>query len=267
MVAALGDGWAFGVPSPPRAPGRRRAENMASVPPPHGQRGRAFRGEGILPSHAPQGAVLHMPFRRSARLSARGRAECPPPEGPDSEPNHRSINMLRDLFHGREGRMPSLQRPVLFVRTGGRGPDDAQRAWGGACPVPYRVCRGAWERMGFGGKAFCLPSCRQARWPCAEKRLAALGKAECLPSGGPSFSCASEGAALPMRKGRGGGACPVAYRVCRGAWGWMGPWREGILPSLVPLGTLALFRKAPGGAREGRMPSLQRVSGLGRRLS
>ena len=88
---------------------------MASAPPPHGQRW-AFRGEGILPSHAPQGAVLHMPVRRSARLSARGRAECPPPEGPDSEPNHRSINMLRDLLHG-EGRQNAVpQWPVLFSR-------------------------------------------------------------------------------------------------------------------------------------------------------
>ena len=70
--------------------------------------GEALRGEGILPSHAPQGAVLHMPVRRSARLSARGRAECPPPVGPDSEPNHRGINMLRNLFHGREGILSSL---------------------------------------------------------------------------------------------------------------------------------------------------------------
>ena len=70
--------------------------------------GEAFRGEGILPSHAPQGAVLHMPVRRSARLSARGRAECPPPEGTDSEPKHQSINASRDFFHGREGILPSL---------------------------------------------------------------------------------------------------------------------------------------------------------------
>ena len=69
--------------------------------------GEAFRGEGILPSHAPQGAVLHMPVRRCARLSARGRAECPPSEGPDSEPNHRGINMLRNLLHGRERILPS----------------------------------------------------------------------------------------------------------------------------------------------------------------
>ena len=143
---------------------------MASVPPPHGQRGRAFRGEGILPSHAPQGAVLHMPVRRSARLSARGRAECPPPEGPDSEPNHRSINMLRDLFHGREGRMPSLRRPVLFVRTGGRGLDDVQRAWGrGLSRSVSSFVAALGDGWGFGGKAFCLPSCRQARWPCAGK--------------------------------------------------------------------------------------------------
>ena len=50
-----------------------------------------------------------MPVRRSARLSARGRAECPPPEGPDSEPNHQSIKALRSLFHTREGIL--LMRP------------------------------------------------------------------------------------------------------------------------------------------------------------
>ena len=98
--------------------------------------GEAFRGEGILPSHAPQGAVLHMPVRRSARLSARGRAECPPPEGPDSEPNHGSINMLRDLLHGREGILPSLR---------------AEQA-----RLPGNPTRQA--RLRAPGKAECLPS-------------------------------------------------------------------------------------------------------------
>ena len=58
-----------------------------------------------------------MPVRKSARLSARGRAECPPPEGADSEPNDQSIKALRSLFHTREGRRQNAFPPTARSRS------------------------------------------------------------------------------------------------------------------------------------------------------
>ena len=104
-------------------------------------------------------AVLHMPGHPTARLRrVRGQdalAPRPPPEA-----NCQSINVSRGLFHA------SLQ-----PRTPGR------RRAGNKDRLPD-IGRAS------GGKAFCLPSRRQARWLLLRRkwRLAAPGKAECLPS-------------------------------------------------------------------------------------
>ena len=80
-------------------------------------------------------------------------------------------------FGAREGRMPSLQRPVLLrVRQVG---------------MLLGAAAGAGEHAGPSeGRHSAFPGARRCallRCRCMEARLSARGKAECLPSKGPSF--------------------------------------------------------------------------------
>ena len=182
--------------------------------------GEALRGEGILPSHAPQGAVLHMPVRRSARLSARGRAECPPPEGPDSEPNHRSINMLRDLLHGRERILPS---PSM---DGSSGPLEGRHS---AFPKRQRRFPAARHRPQGPSRNPRAPSAREGRMPS--------------PQNSPEST-------MEQRRAFGGtGLWREGILPSLSAEG------ASLLPVTDPKARRAT--PAPPGAREGNMPSPQ----------
>ena len=142
----------------------------------------------------------------------------------------------------REGRMPSLQGPHVPPKPTRCRARDARLA----------ACR-TWKRDGpLEGRHSAFPSVPSGtlllRLP-EEKRLSALGKAECLPSKGLTFHQSQPAVA----QGRSPRRLSDLERD--------GPLegRHSAFPS-VPSGTLFLTlarRKAPVGAREGRMPSLQ----------
>ena len=190
--------------------------------------GEAFRGEGILPSHAPQGAVLHMPVRRSARLSARGRAECPPPEGPDSEPNHRGINALRDLFH------TSLQPAEDAGSPTRREQGQAPRHWEGLKEGRHSAFPRAVRRAGCvcEGKAPC--GAREGRMPSLQKKTISMVHqrvARSVPWEGRQNAFPPRLVLLHVPTGflrcrwRAAGSGAGLPRASSGSSGWAG-WRE-----------------------------------------
>ena len=138
--------------SPPRAPGRRRAGNKDRLP----DIGRALRREGILPSLAPSGALAALAKER--RLAAPGKAECLPSR--------------RAHFQGASTRCAICS---MRVCSPPRVPGRRRAGNKGRLPDIGRALR----REGI------LPSLAPSGALAAfakERRLAAPGKAECLPS-------------------------------------------------------------------------------------
>ena len=145
----------------------------------------------------------------------------------------------------REGRMPSLQRPI--PKRSDRAARRAEAPQEGKPLVKSGVKWGS-----SGGKAFCLPSRRQARTTvCQEGACRRQGRQNAFPP---------KAHPQKVRQGREASrGSPRGQPLVKSGVKWGFLWREGILPSLAPPGALKpLAKKAPIGAREGRMPSLQR---------
>ena len=148
-------------------------------------------GEGILPSHAPQGALVRRRLGH-ARLAARARARCPRPQGPVAT---------------------ARASPAVTRQPGGRAfclPCASKGALGGLRKRRAGVCEWLRAATGPGGEGI-LPSL------CAARRIGSEAASACAPDGASEGKMPSLPKARPNCKGVSGGN-PSACR-------------EGFLPS------------------------------------
>ena len=131
-----------------------------------------------------------------------------------------------------------------------------------------------WKWSSSGGKAFCLPWRRKAPFPSQTQpaRLAARGKAECLPSLRPSQCQGASPCSLPVGDPAPSAGCKLTWNKSRNALmrrgnGLLLEGRHSAFPGAARRLSFANAASAPDGAREGRMPSLLKALPMSGSLS
>ena len=262
---------------PPRAcpcqpPGRLRCRNGRGSP---SGRGRPLGGEGILPSHAPQGALVRRRIRAYAPIGA-SEGKMPSPPGPVAMQGRAGTPIgvpsfaPRTRLSARQGRQNAFppgtrpwQTPGRLRRRNGRGSPSGQgRPLGGEGILPSHAPQGALVRRRI--RAYAPIGASEGKMPSPPGPIAMQGRASTPIGAFPWVQRAD------ARQGR-QNAFPPGTRPCqtpgrlrrRNRWGSpSGRGRplggEGILPSHAPQGALVRRRiraYAPIGASEGKMPS------------